>query len=193
MHPVSWHRHPQMSAAAKPRLDSVTLELSGKRCLIENTDESNAAEYAIVGNVDEERRLDRLEFAWNMQRFTLNVDTPLIVIRHWKRWVLLPQTSVINIYRHYNTIGKRFPAIDQKIFKYTVVASQDMVRVQIHRQKSIPTNVDEPPHDFTFNPHPIIISRSSSHMSILASSYATVAPNLLALESGLLTPGPKTS
>ena len=35
-----------MSAAAKRRVDRATENLSGKRCLIENTDESNAVEYA---------------------------------------------------------------------------------------------------------------------------------------------------
>lgn len=35
-----------MSAAAKRRVDRATENLSGKRCLIENTDESNTVEYA---------------------------------------------------------------------------------------------------------------------------------------------------
>ncbi|KIM36092.1 hypothetical protein M413DRAFT_322039 [Hebeloma cylindrosporum] len=115
MHPVSWHRHPQMSAAAKRRLDSghfgtlwETLPYRKHRRV------QCCGIHPLFGKVDEERRLDRLEFAWNMQRLTLNVDTRLIVIRHWKCWVLLPQTSVINIYRHYNAIGKRFPAVDVK-------------------------------------------------------------------------------
>jgi hypothetical protein len=34
-----------MSAAAKRRVDHATSKLTGKRCLIENTDESNAVEY----------------------------------------------------------------------------------------------------------------------------------------------------
>ena len=34
-----------MSAAAKRRVDRATSKLTGKRCLIENTDESNAVEY----------------------------------------------------------------------------------------------------------------------------------------------------
>ena len=35
-----------MSAAAKRRVDRATENLSGKRCLIENTDEFNTVEYA---------------------------------------------------------------------------------------------------------------------------------------------------
>jgi len=35
-----------MSAAAKRRVDRATSNLAGTRCLIENTDESNAVEYA---------------------------------------------------------------------------------------------------------------------------------------------------
>jgi hypothetical protein len=90
-----------MSAAAKRRVDRATENLSGKRCLIENTDESNAVEYAHClprstkhGLVSLPRwgltrlavinllsQLDSLEFAWNMPRFTLNVDARTNVIR----------------------------------------------------------------------------------------------------------------
>ena len=90
-----------MSAAAKRRVDRTTENLSGKRCLIENTDESNAVEYAHClprstkhglvslacldltrsGVINLLFQLDSLEFAWNLPRFTLNVDTRANVIR----------------------------------------------------------------------------------------------------------------
>jgi hypothetical protein len=90
-----------MSAAAKRRVDRATENLSGTCCLIENTDESNAVEYAHClprstknGLVSLPPRgltrsavinllsqLDSLEYTWKMRRFTLNVDTRANVIR----------------------------------------------------------------------------------------------------------------
>ena len=90
-----------MSAAAKRWVDHATSKLTGKHCLIENTDESNAVEYAhclprstknkLVSLPHRGRtrlavinllfQLDSLEIAWDMPRFTLNVDTRANVIR----------------------------------------------------------------------------------------------------------------
>ena len=90
-----------MSPAAKRRVDHATSKLTGKRCLIENTDESNAVEYAHclprstknklvslprrgltrLAVIDLLFQLDSLEIAWDMPRFTLNIDTRANVIR----------------------------------------------------------------------------------------------------------------
>ena len=45
-----------MSMAAKQRINSATSKRTGKRCLIENTDESNSVVYArCFSKVDEKR------------------------------------------------------------------------------------------------------------------------------------------
>jgi len=92
-----------MSPAAKRRVDRATCshpELSGKRCLIENTDDSNDVGYVHcfprqtkeslvsflyislrwLSIISSWLQLDSLEFAWNMPRFTLNVDSRYNVI-----------------------------------------------------------------------------------------------------------------
>jgi len=92
-----------MSPAAKRRVDRAACshpELSGKRCLIENTDDSNDVEYVHclprqtkeslvsflyfglrwLSIMSSWLQLDSLEFAWNMPRFTLNVDSRYNVI-----------------------------------------------------------------------------------------------------------------
>ncbi|KAF8805711.1 hypothetical protein BYT27DRAFT_7257992 [Phlegmacium glaucopus] len=61
-----------MSEAAKKHVDKA----SWKHCLIENTAESNHIDYAhCLRRSTKGRLLDKLKFAWNMERFTLNVDT----------------------------------------------------------------------------------------------------------------------
>ncbi|KAM6498983.1 hypothetical protein JOM56_006931 [Amanita muscaria] len=57
-----------MSDAAKRRVDHATAELTGTRCLIENT--SSLITRRIYACSE-----DRLQSVWNMERHTLNVDT----------------------------------------------------------------------------------------------------------------------
>lgn len=82
-------------------------------------------------------QLDSLEFAWNMPRFTLNVDTRYNVILRTPfslyslgfayihvvsskfrilfdsdRWLLLPETSIIDIYDDAIKKEQKFPIID---------------------------------------------------------------------------------
>lgn len=109
-------RETTMSKAAQRRVDRATCsnpELIGKRCLIENTDESNIVEYVhclprstkgplvslpyfslMTGN-NLWLQLDSLEFAWNMPRFTLNVDSRYNIIRR-----RLSPNSCYSLYRH---------------------------------------------------------------------------------------------
>jgi len=149
-----------MSAAAKRRVDRATSKLTGKRCPIENTDESNAVEYVhcllrltknqLVGLphhglmptlINLLFQLDSLEFAWNISRFTLNVDTRANVIRrtffrdsvftsalvssnfhklsdsnHW----LLPENSIINIYNNARRKKQEFRDIDVRTVLYFI-------------------------------------------------------------------------
>ena len=90
-------------------------------------------------------QLDSLEFAWNMPRFTLNIDTRANVIRRTfypnlkcifltltsasvsskfhklfdsNRWLLLPETSIIKTY--YNAKNKKFPDIDVRTVLYFI-------------------------------------------------------------------------
>jgi len=86
-------------------------------------------------------QLDSIGFAWNMPRFTLNVDTRANVIRSTifrifftlisvlvsskfhklldsSPWLLLPDTSIINAYQ--NAINKKFPIIDVRTMLYII-------------------------------------------------------------------------
>jgi len=92
-------------------------------------------------------QLDSLEFSWNMPRFTLNVDTRANVIRrtfsHWRifltltsasvsskfhklydsnRWLLVPETSIINIYNNAIKKKQKFPIINVRITSLASIA-----------------------------------------------------------------------
>jgi hypothetical protein len=143
-------------------------------------------------------QFDGLEFVWNMPRFTLNVDTRanaiypphdfpsqcifftlasvLVSSKFHKlfdssRWLLLPETSIINAY--HNARNKKFHIIDVRTMlyficsyipyltlqqrpspKHKLLAHPDMRLVPIvnHRQNSHPTSEEEPPLDFTLSP-----------------------------------------
>lgn len=129
--------------------------------LIENTDESNAVEYAhCLPRSTKSKLLDSLEFSWNMTRFTLNVDTRINIIRLNSKlhrlfdsgdWLLLPETSIID--RYHEAVFSKCPLIDEPVYRYILVAHPDMLLVPIHRQHSPPIQ-GKPPVDFTLHSHP---------------------------------------
>ncbi|KAH9058353.1 hypothetical protein EDB87DRAFT_1626195 [Lactarius vividus] len=142
-----------MKKPAKKRVDKVT----PKRCLITNG--SKHLDYAhCLPRSTKGRLLDRLEFAWNMERFTLNVDTRYNILRlsatfhrafDANDWLLLPETRIIDAY--YNARNTRkLPNIDAEVYRYTLVPHEDMWEIPIHRQKSPPPDLPmrPPPTDF---------------------------------------------
>ncbi|KAH8976874.1 hypothetical protein EDB86DRAFT_3013841 [Lactarius hatsudake] len=142
-----------MTKPAKKRVDKVT----PKRCLI--TYGSKYLDYThCLPRSTKEPLLDRLEFAWNMERFTLNVDTRYNIIRLSSTlhrafdaddWLLLPETRIIDAY--YNARNTRgLPDIDAEVYKYTLVPREEMWEIPIHRQKPPPPDspMRPPPKDF---------------------------------------------
>ncbi|KIM36096.1 hypothetical protein M413DRAFT_322138 [Hebeloma cylindrosporum] len=140
-------------------------------------------------------QLDSLEFAWNMPRFTLHVDARYNVIRRTPyrlclplrftyvhvvsskfrtlfdsgRWLLLPETSIIDIYRDVITKGQKFHIVGNPVYRYTLLARPDMLLVPIHCQNSLPADEDMPPRDFTLYTYPYPdFPRLLHGMSILA-------------------------
>jgi len=150
-----------MSEAAKKRVDKATV----KRCLIENTAESNHVDYVhCLPRSTEGPLLDKLEFAWGMERFTLNVDTRYNILRlspkfhtafDENKWLLLPETQIIGAY--YDARNTRtLPKIDAEHYKYTLIVHEDMWGIPIHRQKDPPPGPSVPllAEDFTYYPYP---------------------------------------
>ncbi|KAI9440066.1 hypothetical protein H4582DRAFT_1944801 [Lactarius indigo] len=139
-----------MTKPAKKRVDKVT----PKRCLITNG--SKHLDYAhCLPRSTNGGLLDRLEFAWNMERFTLNVDTRYNIIRlsptlhrafDANDWLLLPETRIIDAYYEARNTRK-LPNIDAEVYQYTLVPHEDMWEIPIHRQKS-------PPPDSPMRPLP---------------------------------------
>ncbi|GLB35617.1 hypothetical protein LshimejAT787_0211820 [Lyophyllum shimeji] len=168
---------------AKRRVDKITCgksALSGTRCVIENTDESNAVEYAhLLPRSASDDMLDRLEYAWNLKHGSLNVNTRFNILRlsvkfhklfdmkQW--WMLLPTNYYIDKYYSVKDEGRtEFPPPERSgiVYKYTLIAHPEMRMIPIHRQANPPAianpiNNQPPPQpplpakdDFTFFVHP---------------------------------------
>ncbi|KAH9013257.1 hypothetical protein EDB84DRAFT_1680484 [Lactarius hengduanensis] len=178
-----------MPKPAKKRVDKVT----PKRCLI--TYGSKYLDNAhCLPRSTKEPLLDRLEFAWNMERFTLNVDTRYKhhpsesphCIGHSMRMIgyFSPETRIIDAY--YNARNTRgLPDIDAKVYKYTLVSTRgDAGDTDTNRQKPPPPDspMRPPPRGFvlTITLYPYMTSPLSNRMSIPVQLYATAAPKLVA-------------
>ncbi|EDQ98213.1 uncharacterized protein LACBIDRAFT_336173 [Laccaria bicolor S238N-H82] len=109
---------------AKARVDTVAI----KRCLIENTDESNALEYAhVLGRRSSNKILTALEYSWGMEHETLNVDT---------RYNIFRQPAIIDEYHAAITQRAKFPSLErpkfpslenyQPPYSYTLLMSSHM-------------------------------------------------------------------
>lgn len=130
---------------AKGRVDMV----AAKRCLLENTDEVNALDYAHVldrGSSDE--TLTALEYSWGMDHMTLNVDSRYNMFclnRTFHRlfdengWLLIPEEAIMNEYHEDYVVRKRkkIPSLEnhQPPYNYTLVANLMMAEVPIHLQR----------------------------------------------------------
>ncbi|KAH9077105.1 hypothetical protein EDB83DRAFT_2311708 [Lactarius deliciosus] len=162
-----------MMAGAKSRVDKVTV----KRCLIENKTEFSGLDYVhclkrstggrLARIILESHQLDRLEFAWNMEPSTLNVDTRYNIIRlspsfhktfNANEWLLLPETRIIDAY--YDGIDThKFPIFEDEVYEYTLLAHQSMQKIPIRRQNStlpsdLPTPTEPPAENFTYYHYP---------------------------------------
>ncbi|GLB35619.1 hypothetical protein LshimejAT787_0211840 [Lyophyllum shimeji] len=163
-------RHCDIPASARRLVTVITTgnpQLSGKRCLIENTDECNDVQhFYCLSRATPKRILDKLEYAWNMKRYTLNLDSRYNIfflsskfrsLYDKQRWLLFPETRIIDEYHAAKDKGREnFPKIDETVYRYRLVAHPDMRLVPIHRQASPPPTAPEPPSqtDFTYFPHP---------------------------------------
>ncbi|EDR13614.1 uncharacterized protein LACBIDRAFT_292431 [Laccaria bicolor S238N-H82] len=111
---------------AKARVDTV----AAKRCLIENTDETNALEYAhLLNRGSSNKTLTALEYSWGMGYMTLHVDT---------RYNIFRQPAIIDEYHAEITKRAEFPSLEnhQPPYSYTLVANHLMEQVPIHVQRS---------------------------------------------------------
>ncbi|KAH9038082.1 hypothetical protein EDB85DRAFT_1888140 [Lactarius pseudohatsudake] len=111
-----------MLVGTKGRVDEVA-----KRCLIKNTTGSAGLDYV---HCLKSHQLNMLEFAWNMEPFTLNLNTRRNII-------------------HFHL---------DEVYHYTLIAHQDMQQ-PIYRQKSPPLGhlaapMEPPAEDPTYYPYP---------------------------------------
>ncbi|KIJ57059.1 hypothetical protein M422DRAFT_40602 [Sphaerobolus stellatus SS14] len=136
----------QISKYTKARVDSATEAIgTGKRCLIENTSQINAAQYAhcFARCKRSDMILERLEYSWKMRAGTLNLDSRYNICRLSAKfhilhdqhlWFFLPSDEIIN--KYHETRGNRnaFPNIEMEGYEYRVIAHPDMKGVPMLRQ-----------------------------------------------------------
>ncbi|KAH9010576.1 hypothetical protein EDB84DRAFT_1098980 [Lactarius hengduanensis] len=148
-----------MTAAAKARrvVKAAQVDKHEQRCLI--THGPTFLDYAhCLPRSTKESELDQLESAWNMERYTLNVDTRYNILclaptlhRAFDMglWILLPETWIIERYYDAKDDHRMFPDINAKLYQYTLIPHEKMDGVQIGRDIL---------HDYPYRDFPILRS-----------------------------------
>ncbi|GJJ12744.1 hypothetical protein Clacol_006989 [Clathrus columnatus] len=167
-------------SAAKRRVDKATKSLTGTKCLIENTDGHNQVQYVhCLPPTTNSSILDFLEYHWNLDRGTLNVDSRENVIRlspkfqylfENKLMFLLPEPHIINLYYEAATArltpAQRRASFPERTYQYRLIAHPYMKRVPIHRQRDSSIENDDSAlvftdfafHSYPYDRFPVIVS-----------------------------------
>ncbi|PPQ72228.1 hypothetical protein CVT24_002356 [Panaeolus cyanescens] len=140
-----------ITSAAKDRARQADFNVNKGRCLIENSDASWTEVVDVLHRINGDANdvMNRLEWAWGMNRGTLNLDTrrnltilsPNMRIRlRYGEWSLLPEPSVIR--RFFFDVENmkphnrwNFPKLEDETYKYTFIPLHDMEDVYISRQE----------------------------------------------------------
>ncbi|GJJ11827.1 hypothetical protein Clacol_006065 [Clathrus columnatus] len=183
------------SKAAKSRVDIATdsEDLTGSRCLLENTAERNEVEYAhCLRRATSSEILYNLEYSWGMEPRTLNLDTRHNIMRLSSKfhdlfddglWLLVPEQEIVDQYfqalpnARSGTRPEGLPEIAVHCnsgppYEYTIFAHPNMRPVPLFRQKdeSVITETHEnlnetlTKNDFEFIPHPFMDVVVKSHV-----------------------------
>ncbi|KIJ23997.1 hypothetical protein M422DRAFT_56591 [Sphaerobolus stellatus SS14] len=184
-------RDVQISQSARTRVQSA--DPNQGRCLIENCAEYRCVEFCHCFPSSQRkdliwltrRKLSNIEWHWNMQKYTLNLDTRRNIFRagaamhglHAKNaWLLLPEEHIINKYHETvkdtidGPIAERqsFPNIpDQNDFEYRFVPLLPAMKtIAIHRQLGTQAADSElMPNDFVTYIHPFnAMPKLTSHL-----------------------------
>jgi len=164
------------------------------RCLLESCPRSQGVNYVHciprkLGNVDSHANsvIDRLEWWWGMQRYTLNLDTRYNIMClssdfHGSflqgRWLLVPGMDIID--RYYDNVDldnplftrKAFPTIPNGIFDYKMVPVGDDLRdVAVPRREILETSSEDPQYleypkvsDFKIHLYPFDKIKMQAHL-----------------------------
>ncbi|GJJ11848.1 hypothetical protein Clacol_006086 [Clathrus columnatus] len=146
-----------MPSSVNTRVDDETKDLTGSRCLLENTSERNEVQYAHCLRRAMDSHVNRpfivlnnLEYSWGLGHGRLNLDTSQNVFRlsvkfhrlfdkGW--WILVPEESIVDIYQDglvksdAGTRGTGLPEIPSGPYNYTIICHPDMGEVPFLRQK----------------------------------------------------------
>ncbi|KDR69917.1 hypothetical protein GALMADRAFT_230281 [Galerina marginata CBS 339.88] len=138
--------------------------LSGRRCLISNTDEPNCVDYTYCVNGLEKQVQDSVEYSWGMERGTLNpTKTPENIFRVTRKFdtyfgdgafFFLPETNIIDQYFSVRSEPELFPHVREDAYSYTLLGHPDHNMVYCHRQLSIPPEGVMSMADIEFKYHP---------------------------------------
>ncbi|KAF9008224.1 hypothetical protein BDQ17DRAFT_1422298 [Cyathus striatus] len=168
-----------MSDSADPNND---------RCLVENTSSNCGIEYCRMIPKSMIRTnpsfLDSLEFAWDIQKGTLDLDSrsnifavgiSLSKIFRRAQWILLPDKDTVQTY--YENLDSNFPKIKSECFVYRMFPVQRMDDVILTRQNVIATPLSEDmvtTHVFPFDTLPDLVSHVHPMFVIVRAGYVLV-------------------
>ncbi|KAF9037601.1 hypothetical protein BJ165DRAFT_1614511 [Panaeolus papilionaceus] len=142
-----------ITQAATKRAQSA--DPNGLRCLIENCPGNQAVQLTHLFERDaaaDERQTGSLEWAWNMQQNTLNLDTRRNVfflgasmnqLYREKKWALVPEEAILDRYLYEECLfplpRDDFPELKDETFRYTFLPIQDMEDVYLTRSTALPS------------------------------------------------------
>ncbi|RDB29096.1 hypothetical protein Hypma_014795 [Hypsizygus marmoreus] len=167
----------QLPKTAKERVDSAVSALTQDRCLIEEMSPvGKTVEYAhVLARKSHTTILDRLEFSWRLQRYTLNVHSRYNILLLGVKFhalfddnnfLLIPSPEVVDAY--YRAISSQEkinpklcrqagPSMEEEVGKvhdYMLVANSSMIDVPILRRNGPITISPPPPNAYTIMAYP---------------------------------------